>query len=213
MRIGRTVVLLTLALGANLIIGPASVFGQKSSEHKVGSDHAAMMKAEKSIAAELSKLSAADRKLAETQRFCPVMEYSRLGSDGTPIKVMVAGKPFFVCCKGCVKGATKNGAATLKKAQKLAKASSGLGKLPMKDRMAAEMQKFCAIANKNYLGSMGKPLKLTVDGKPVYLCCKGCVGKAKADPAATLTKVASLNKVGHEKTHGDHGHDHSKHKD
>ena len=210
MRVGRNRVLLILTLGASVLLTPAFAFGKEDSEHKHkdGHEHAAMMKAEKKIAAALARLPDADRKAAAAQRFCPVMEYSRLGSDGTPIKLTIKGKPVFVCCKGCVKKASKNSDATLAKAKKLAKAAAGLQKLPMADRVAAETQKFCAIANKNYLGSMGAPLKLTIEGKPVYLCCKGCAGKAKANPRATLTKVAALNKVGHEKMHGGHDHKH-----
>lgn len=215
MTIGRNEFLLALALGASVVLAPANVFADEGAghDHKAAHGHEAMMKSEKKISAELAKLSQADRNLALTQRFCPMMEYTRLGSDGAPIKVMVAGKPVLVCCKGCVKGAAKNPSATLKKAQSLAKASAGLAKLPMKERMAAETQKYCAIANKNFLGSMGAPLKLTFGGKPVYLCCKGCVDKAKAKPSATLATVAALNKTGHEKSHshkhgdGDHKHE------
>ncbi|MEJ7593685.1 MAG: hypothetical protein WKF77_19270 [Planctomycetaceae bacterium] len=48
---------------------------------------------EKEIAASLGELSAADRKLAQAQRFCTMMEYSRLGAMGKPVKVMIEGKP------------------------------------------------------------------------------------------------------------------------
>jgi Cu(I)/Ag(I) efflux system membrane fusion protein len=46
------------------------------------------------------KLSASDRALAESQRICPVTEL-QLGSMGTPIKVLVNGRPVFICCEGC----------------------------------------------------------------------------------------------------------------
>ena len=42
------------------------------------------------------------------------------------------------------------------------------------------------------LGSMGPPLKLDIDGQPVFVCCAGCKKKALADPKATLAKVAEL---------------------
>ena len=39
------------------------------------------------------------------------------------------------------------------------------------------------------LGSMGVPVKITLRGRPVYLCCPGCVGKAKRDPDGMLKKL------------------------
>ena len=42
------------------------------------------------------------------------------------------------------------------------------------------------------LGSMGVPVKVMIDRKPVFLCCKGCRRKALANPDATLAKVEEL---------------------
>ena len=47
---------------------------------------------EAEIKAELAKLSDADRKAAEAQRFCVVLPDSRLGSMGTPEKLAIDGK-------------------------------------------------------------------------------------------------------------------------
>ncbi len=33
------------------------------------------------------------------------------------------------------------------------------------------------------LGSMGGPVPVTVDGETLFVCCRGCVKKVKADPA------------------------------
>ena len=170
-------------------------------------------KIEKEITESFAELSAADRKLAKAQRFCTMMEYSRLGAMGKPVKVMIEGKPVFVCCESCVEEAVKAGKDTLIKAEKLTEASAELAKLSPEDRAAAEAQKYCAIQAKGLLGSMGAPVKLELDGKPVFLCCKGCVGKAQANPEATLAKVEELIEAGegdgHE--HADHHHDDHKH--
>ncbi|NOY29680.1 MAG: hypothetical protein GXP28_05750 [Planctomycetes bacterium] len=207
MTITRPQILLTIALG--LVF---SVFSDVSAiadgESAAGHDHEAMM-AEKEISEALAGLSAADRRQAEAQRFCPIMQYTRLGATDTPHKVMVEGTPIFVCCEGCVEHAEEGGKATLAMVMKLAKASATLAKLPAKERAAAEAQKYCAIANKNFLGSMGAPIRLELDGNPVYLCCKGCVAKAKADPAGTLAKAEALKKAGEDEGHGEQGeHDH-----
>ncbi len=37
---------------------------------------------------------------------------------------------------------------------------------------------------------MGVPVKITLRGQPVFLCCKGCMGKAKRSPDEMLKKLA-----------------------
>jgi hypothetical protein len=214
MMIARSHLRLALALGMIAsALGINSVFADDGPGHAAGHDHDAT-KAEKKISDALAPLSPTDRKQAEAQRFCPMMEHSRLGAMGTPVKLVIDGKPVFVCCKGCVDDAKEGGQVTLKTAQKLTEASAVLAKLPAKERAAFEAQKYCAIQSKNLLGSMGAPIKLDLKGKPVYLCCKGCTAKAQADPAATLAKVEELKKAGmgdghdhkHADGHGDHKH-------
>jgi hypothetical protein len=39
---------------------------------------------------------------------------------------------------------------------------------------------------------MGVPRKITLKGQPVFVCCEGCVTKAKADPDQTLDKVKKI---------------------
>ncbi len=184
----------------------SSVFADDDHKHASGNDPKAMQQAEKTITDAISKLSAEDQKLAMTQRFCPIMTYDRLGAMGTPLKVMIEGKPVFLCCKECTKDAMSGGAATVKMAEKLSAASTELAKLPMEERMAAEAQKYCAINTKGFLGSMGAPIKLVLDGKPVYLCCNNCTAKAQANPAATLAKVEELKHAGMRE---EHGHEHA----
>lgn len=139
----------------------------------------------------LAKLSSEDRKLVESQKFCPVLADSRLGSMGAPVKVMVEGQPVFVCCKACSKQAESEAEATLKKVADLRAGKNGkklspkqeriakaLARLTPDDRVAAEKQKFCAVLPKSELGSMGKPIKLVRDGQPLFLCCESCLNSA-----------------------------------
>jgi hypothetical protein len=95
----------------------------------------------------------------------------------------------------------------VKTVEKLRASTAEIAKLPMEERMAIEAQKYCAINTTGFLGSMGAPIKLTIEGKPVYLCCGGCTAKAQANPAATLAKVEELKKAGTVE-----GHDHADHK-
>ncbi len=67
-----------------------------------------------------------------------------------------------------------------------------LAKLGDTDRTLAESQRFCAVQTHERLGSMGVPLKLDVQGQPVFVCCKGCEKKALSDPQATLARVEQL---------------------
>lgn len=65
---------------------------------------------------------------------------------------------------------------------------ANLDRLPSEDRELAARQEICPITGAK-LGSMGKPFKLVLDGRTIFLCCPGCEGQAKADAAATLRKV------------------------
>jgi hypothetical protein len=75
-----------------------------------------------------------------------------------------------------------------------AEARAALAQLPAEDRKLAEAQKFCAVQTDNLLGSMGPPVKVTVKGRAVFLCCKGCRTKALADPDRTLARLEELKK-------------------
>ena len=61
-------------------------------------------------------------------------------------------------------------------------------KLPADEQPVAMAQLMCPVSDQ-HLGSMGKPLKETADGKTAYLCCDGCEEKFKADPAKYLAKL------------------------
>jgi hypothetical protein len=70
--------------------------------------------------------------------------------------------------------------------------AENLAKLTPGDRAAAEAQRFCAVQEGIRLGSMGVPVKVTVKGQPVLLCCTGCEEKAEAAPDQTLDKVKRI---------------------
>lgn len=71
--------------------------------------------------------------------------------------------------------------------------AASLAKLAAEDKKAAEIQKTCAVQDTIRLGSMGPPVKVTVSGKDVYLCCEGCKASALKNPDQTL-KTAEKNK-------------------
>ena len=51
-------------------------------------------------------------------------------------------------------------------------------------------QRRCPVTGEE-LGSMGEPLAVTVGGRAVYVCCRGCAKRAQADPAKALAAVAA----------------------
>jgi hypothetical protein len=91
------------------------------------------------------------------------------------------------------KGAEQKGTGAL--GEEEAGIQSALSKLPAEDRRLAEAQKYCAVRNNNRLGSMGKPVKVMLDGQPVFLCCESCEDAAKANPQKTLDSVEKLKKA------------------
>lgn len=56
------------------------------------------------------------------------------------------------------------------------------------DQAGIARQRVCPVTGEP-LDSMGGPVKVLVGGQPVYLCCKGCLGKVKTDPEGILRKV------------------------
>ena len=73
--------------------------------------------------------------------------------------------------------------------EELAEYAKILAELPMEDRMAVYKQKLCPVTG-GPLGAMGKPYKVNVKGRDVFLCCKGCEGKITADPDKYLAKLS-----------------------
>ena len=72
------------------------------------------------------------------------------------------------------------------------KIEAARAKLSPEDRALVDAQDFCVVHRNNKLGSMGVPLKLTIKGQPVFVCCKGCKGAAEDEPDATLKAVEEL---------------------
>jgi hypothetical protein len=70
--------------------------------------------------------------------------------------------------------------------------AEALAKLSPEDRKLAEAQKFCAVEDENRLGSMGVPKSVKIKGETVFVCCKGCIEDAQANPDKTLAKLKEL---------------------
>ncbi len=69
--------------------------------------------------------------------------------------------------------------------------SAALDQLSPEDRKLALAQKVCPVTGAK-LGSMGKPYRISLGERIVFLCCKGCEGAVKKDPAGILEKLADV---------------------
>jgi len=69
-----------------------------------------------------------------------------------------------------------------------AEIAAEMAKLLPADRALAQKQKVCAVTGEP-LGSMGVPVKVTVNGRTVFLCCDGCEDELKNNPGKYLTRL------------------------
>jgi hypothetical protein len=65
--------------------------------------------------------------------------------------------------------------------------------LPAAEQAAAMAQGVCPVSAEN-LGSMGKPLKITAEGRTFYLCCKQCQKAVRDNPKAVIAKLDKKGK-------------------
>jgi len=168
----------------------------------------------------IAKLSVADQYAALQQRTCPVTRQP-LGSMGTPMRVNVAGRSVFVCCEGCVNRLKSDPQTYLSSmaqptrlsnpnrddfshsprppqrsqpATQIPREMEGVALLPASEREAALRQRTCPVT-KQPLGSMGKPIRVNVAGRSVFVCCEGCVNRLKNAPGQYLSSRRSSESV------------------
>jgi hypothetical protein len=65
---------------------------------------------------------------------------------------------------------------------------AALASLSPEDKAQAIKQKICPFSEEP-LGSMGTPIKVSVAGHEVFVCCEGCEAPLKQDPATHLAKI------------------------
>jgi hypothetical protein len=66
--------------------------------------------------------------------------------------------------------------------------AAALAELSAADRALAERQVECPVTELP-LGSMGKPVRVEIEGRTLFLCCEGCVARLRKDPQKFLTKA------------------------
>ncbi len=96
---------------------------------------------------------------------------------------------------GCGRGAPAPAGADSQATQEAKSATpseggkaGGLDQLDQSDRKLAEKQKVCPVSG-NVLGEMGKPYKVIIQGRTIFLCCKDCETELRAHPDKYLKKL------------------------
>lgn len=145
---------------------------------------------------EVVKLTEADRPYIARQGVCPVMDV-KLGDHGTPIKLVVNGQPLYVCCKGCIDKVQMNPETYLGKLagpKSASRPAQGqprvvVAKTTSADQSKISAQRLCPVMDQR-LGGHGTPIKLLVDGRPLFVCCRGCIKKVERSPDHYVRKAA-----------------------
>lgn len=75
-----------------------------------------------------------------------------------------------------------------------AKPQVALAAVDQSDQAGVARQRVCPVTGAA-LDSMGGPIKVLVGGQPLYLCCKGCLGKVQNTPEAYLQKASQASQV------------------
>ena len=87
---------------------------------------------------------------------------------------------------------SKPGAPVSAKTEAADEVAQERSKLSPEDRALVDAQEWCVVQEDERLGSMGPPIKVTIKGEAVFVCCKGCKKKAEENPERTLAKLKEL---------------------
>jgi Cu(I)/Ag(I) efflux system membrane fusion protein len=100
----------------------------------------------------------------------------------------ISGKPSLLYPEGMAGGESHKHDAAGGKSSEAEKIDASLAKLSADDKALALAQQTCPVSGMG-LGSMGTPIKVSVSGRDVFLCCPACSPAVKKDPAAILEKL------------------------
>ncbi len=96
-------------------------------------------------------------------------------------QMQLAGKPSLI-------DPTKAAGSESRNRDKSSQIDTALAQLSTEDRALARRQRICPVTEMA-LGSMGTPLKIDVNGRPVFICCEGCRESLLQEPARYLANL------------------------
>ena len=85
-------------------------------------------------------------------------------------------------------GANQESASLPSRAPQVRVAAPALAPLSEEDLRLVERQKLCPVTDLA-LDSMGGPVPVELNGRRVFICCRGCETKLKNDPETYLAKI------------------------
>lgn len=149
-----------LGLAATTLVFAAYGFAHEGHDHNAADGPMATGRAE-------TDKAQVDRLLVAAQKICPVTGMP-LDAMGGPYRAKSGERTIFLCCKSCLGKPIKPEA--WKQIQKNLAEAQGI--CPVMDEPLPE-----------------NPASVVVEGRTVFVCCKPCIKKVKANPAKALTLV------------------------
>ena len=142
-----------------------------------------------------ARATKADDAAIAAQRTCRVSGQA-LGSMGAPIKMTRGGSATYLCCQSCVKKVQAAPDTFLPQAAvPIVNQEIKMEKATKADEAAITAQKLCKVSGEE-LTSMGGPLKLTLGGKSILVCCQSCIKDVKANPDKFFNDVTATKSDG-----------------
>lgn len=137
-------------------------------------------------------LNERDYSFAAQQRVCPVTN-TAFAAEANPIKVVVGQQPVYVCCESCVSEVEKNPALYVQKARQSFHANTPMARVLASavnemDREAIEAQVWCPVKRAR-LGEFGPPIKVTINGKVIFVADEQSVAAVERDPNHFIQEV------------------------
>jgi hypothetical protein len=79
--------------------------------------------------------------------------------------------------------------------QQQARIEANLAQLSPEDRKQVEEQQYCPLMKDVRLGARGVPIKVTVEGQTVFVCCRGCQRQAGKEPGKVVEGLKELKET------------------
>ena len=124
------------------------------------------------------------------------------------MQLSLSGESFFVCCNSCAERVQRRpssyfktigpaGISNRSSAVRPASYSSAdtfqVSYASNSDFAAVQAQGKCPVMNQP-LGQHGRPIKILINGKELFVCCKGCIERVKKRPVYYLSQVYGANR-------------------
>lgn len=137
-----------------------------------------------SLTAKLRRSPTPEQTAIRQQRICPVSG-QLLGSMGQAPVVRIGERDIFVCCAGCTD------ALKARPELYLARLVAPPAPTTAADAAAIARQVNCPVTEQP-LNSMGGAWRVTVEGRSLFVCCRGCIPRVQREPQRYLTKLPTV---------------------